>query len=71
VDESAAGASGCSVDAMVRSMTTLERELGVELVKRSVLYRVNETIVRDERRRSPNGRVAARCPQRRSCSTIR
>jgi hypothetical protein len=32
VDESAAGASGCSVDALVREIRALERELGVTLV---------------------------------------
>ncbi len=32
VDEAAAGASGCSVDALVRRMKGLQAELGVELV---------------------------------------
>lgn len=50
VDERASGVSGCSVDAMVRSLTTLERELGVELVNHApVLYRNGEAIVRVSR----------------------
>jgi len=50
VDESSAGASGCSIDAMVRSMSALEQELGVELVNHGpVLYRANGQIVRDDR----------------------
>jgi hypothetical protein len=50
VDEAAAGASGCSVDTMVRSMTTLERELGLELVNHGpVVFREGETIVREPR----------------------
>lgn len=40
VDESAAGASGCSVDAMVRVLAELERALGLELVNHApVLFR--------------------------------
>lgn len=47
VDESAAGASGCSVDALVRQMKGLQAELGVELVNHSpVLYRDGEGIAR-------------------------
>ena len=47
VDESAAGASGCSVDALVRQMKGLQAELGVELVNHSpVLYRDGECIAR-------------------------
>jgi hypothetical protein len=50
VDESAAGASGCSIDAMVRTLTELERELGLELVNHGpVLYRVERTIARADR----------------------
>lgn len=40
VDESAAGASGCSIDAMTRVLAALERDLGVELTNHGpVLYR--------------------------------
>ena len=40
VDERAAGASGCSIDALVRRMKGLQAELGVELVNHApVLYR--------------------------------
>jgi hypothetical protein len=50
VDESAAGASGCSIDAMVRTLTALERELGVELVNHApVLYRTDDAIRRESR----------------------
>ncbi len=47
VDQRAAGPSGCSVDALVRQMKGLERELGVELVNHApVLYRRGQTIER-------------------------
>jgi hypothetical protein len=47
VDERAAGASGCSVDALVRRMKTLQAELGVELVNHApVLYRDGSGIAR-------------------------
>ena len=47
VDERAAGVSGCSVDALVRRMDQLGKELGVELVDPGpVLYRDGETIKR-------------------------
>jgi len=50
VNERAAGASGCSVDALVRTMSQLERELGVELVEHGpVLYRSGERIERVSR----------------------
>lgn len=40
VDESAAGASGCSIDALVRDIKQLESELGLTLIDRApVLYR--------------------------------
>jgi hypothetical protein len=43
VDESSAGASGCSVDAMVRVLTALERSLGLELVNHApVLFRTSD-----------------------------
>lgn len=32
VDEAATGASGCSIDAMVRGLRTLEREIGATLI---------------------------------------
>jgi hypothetical protein len=50
VDERSAGASGCSVDALVRQMKGLEAELGVELVNHApVLYRDGEKIARVDR----------------------
>ena len=52
VDERAAGASGCSVDALVRRMKGLEVELGVELVNHApVLYRGETGIARVSRER--------------------
>jgi hypothetical protein len=50
VDESAAGASGCSIDAMVRVLAALERELGLELLNHApVLYRTEAGIQRADR----------------------
>ena len=50
VDERAAGASGCSIDALVRQMKGLEATLGVELVNHGpVLYRDGGGIARVER----------------------
>jgi hypothetical protein len=50
VDESATGASGCSIDSMVHTLTALERELGVELVNHGpVLYRADGGIRRESR----------------------
>ena len=52
VDEHAAGASGCSVDALVRRMKALQTELGVELVNHApVLYRDGAGIARVSRER--------------------
>lgn len=52
VDERAAGASGCSIDALVRRMQHLERELGLELVNNGpVLYREGDAIQRVPRER--------------------
>ena len=52
VDERAAGASGCSVDALVRRMKDLQVELGVELVNHApVLYREGAGIARVSRER--------------------
>ena len=52
VDERAAGASGCSIDALVRRMQQLERELGMELVNNApVLYREGGAIHRVPRER--------------------
>ena len=52
VDERAAGASGCSVDALVRRMKGLQVELGVELVNHApVLYRDESGIARVSRER--------------------
>ena len=47
VDQRAAGPSGCSVDALVRQMKALQREIGVELVNHApVLFRQGEAIAR-------------------------
>jgi hypothetical protein len=47
VDERAAGASGCSVDALVRRMSQLQTALGVELTNNApVLYRLGDRIER-------------------------
>ena len=52
VDERAAGASGCSIDALVRRMKGLQAELGVELVNQApVLYRDGADIARVSRER--------------------
>jgi hypothetical protein len=52
VDERAAGASGCSVDALVRRMKALQAELGVELVNQApVLYRDESGVARVSRER--------------------
>ena len=52
VDERAAGASGCSVDALVRRMKGLQTELDVELVNHApVLYREGDGIARVSRER--------------------
>ena len=45
VDESNAGASGCSIDAMTRVLSALEGEMGLELVNHGpVLYRAGDHI---------------------------
>jgi hypothetical protein len=50
VNERAAGVSGCSVDALVRRMDQLGRELGVDLVDNApVQYREGNTIARVSR----------------------
>ena len=50
VNERAAGVSGCSVDALVRRMDQLGRELGVDLVDNApVQYREGNTIARASR----------------------
>jgi hypothetical protein len=50
VDESTAGASGCSIDAMTRVLAGLEREMGLELVNHSpVLYRTPGGVARVDR----------------------
>ena len=52
VDERAAGASGCSIDTLVRRMKGLQAELGVELVNHApVLYRDGAGIARVSRER--------------------
>ena len=50
VDESQEGASGCSIDNMTRTLATLERELGVELLNHMpVLYRTPQGVAREPR----------------------
>ena len=50
VDERAAGASGCSIDALLRCMKGLQAALGVELINHSpVLYRGDDGIERVSR----------------------
>ena len=47
VDQQRVGPSGCSVDALVRQMKTLQQELGVELVDHApVLFRRGDEIAR-------------------------
>ncbi len=47
VDQRAAGPSGCSIDALVRQMRSLQDEIGVELVNHApVLFRQGEEIAR-------------------------
>lgn len=38
VDESSAGASGCSIDSSVRVLKQLESELGIDLFNRTLVY---------------------------------
>jgi hypothetical protein len=50
VDEAAAGASGCSIDAMIRNLRALEDELGMTMVDHgAVLFRASEAISRVSR----------------------
>jgi hypothetical protein len=50
VDEQAAGVSGCSIDALVRSLKTLEQQLDLALIDHSpVSYRHNGSIRRVSR----------------------
>lgn len=50
VDEEAAGVSGCSVDALVRTMKGLGQQLGVDLLDHgSVFYRDGAAVVRVSR----------------------
>ena len=50
VDEEAAGVSGCSVDALVRTMKRLGQQLGVELIDNaSVFYRDGDNVRRVSR----------------------
>jgi hypothetical protein len=63
VDESNAGASGCSIDAMTRVLAALEGQMGVELVNHGpVLYRTGDQISRLDRaafaERARRGEVA-------------
>ena len=66
VDESSAGASGCSIDAMVRSMTRSNRNWvsSSSITVRCSIARTDRSCVTIARR-SPNARVAAKCLQRR------
>jgi hypothetical protein len=50
VDEQATGASGCSIDALTRSLKDLERDLGVSLLDSgAVYYRQNAEVRRASR----------------------
>jgi hypothetical protein len=50
VDERSAGASGCSIDALVRRMRGLQSDLGVELVNHGpIVYRRGDSIARASR----------------------
>jgi hypothetical protein len=50
VDESTAGASGCSIDAMVRVLSGVERQLGLTLTDHGpVLYRAGDRVERVSR----------------------
>lgn len=50
VDQSQEGASGCSIDTMTRTLGTLERELGVEILNHMpVLYRTPQGVAREPR----------------------
>lgn len=50
VDESNAGASGCSIDAMTRVLAALEGQMGLELINHGpVLFRVGDRIARLDR----------------------
>ncbi len=50
MDQEAAGVSGCSVDALVRTMKSLGQQLGVELLDHaSVFYRDGVTVTRVSR----------------------
>lgn len=52
VDEQAAGVSGCSIDALTRTLKQLSAELGVALIDNSpVIYRDGEEIQRVSRAR--------------------
>jgi hypothetical protein len=47
VDEAAAGASGCSIDALVRTIKRLGHELGISLIEHGpVFYREGDAVVR-------------------------
>jgi hypothetical protein len=47
VDESSAGASGCSIDALLRDIKRVESTLGLKLIDHApVLFRDGDTIVR-------------------------
>jgi hypothetical protein len=55
VDEQAASASGCSIDALVRRMQQLEDALGVELVNNApVLFKQDQGIARVSREQFAN-----------------
>ena len=68
VDQEAAGVSGCSVDALVRTMKGLGQQLGVDLVDHaSVFYRDGGAIRRATRDDFAAGRnPAAPSPRRRT-----
>lgn len=67
VDERAASASGCSIDALVRQVRTLQQSMGIELLDGSaVWYRDGDELRRVERREfrrlAAEGQVDAETP---------
>ena len=59
VDEARAGVSGCSIDALVRDLKALEREIGVPLVDSSPIWYRDHGTVRGASREHFAGLVAA------------
>ena len=72
VDERAAGASGCSIDALVRRMKGLQAELGVELVNPAPCSIATEPTSRESRASgSPTWSNRGRSARTRWSSTTR